>query len=412
MRCTIRWGFHALVAAVLLPAGVTAQTVGDGVSAIQARQYVEAVRILSPLADGGNDEAQRLLGELIFNGQGVKKNPAAALAWTRLSAESDNRVAQYNLGYLYEQGAGVPASRTDAIAWYSRSARQEYTLAQRRLGELYESVDLRLALHWHDKARANGDELSLQRSIALNRKIEAIEAPLREAERALAESEAAEAAARRRASSRESASVDDAPSGNGNWAAQGIAEGLSNVRRDSARVSAIHRQAMNNMQAQADERAREERWQAAQQQGSRERSRAEEARVDAQARLDQARLDVQERMRQATAPTPAQPDRAPLHRWTYRINYTEGAGARSSQDALDQVARARARQEAHFDQQVTAHSSGRPGYASWQAANVLAPVCKNAGTDAQPLHRCSQRVDYAVVSTSPSMGDAVFNVNY
>ncbi|MDR7093999.1 SEL1-like repeat protein [Hydrogenophaga laconesensis] len=407
MHCATRWVFHAMVAGLLLPAGVIAQTVGDGVSAIEAKQYVEAVRILSPLADGGNDEAQRLLGELIFNGQGVKKNPAAALAWTRLSAENGNRVAQYNLGYLYEHGAGVAASRTEAIVWYSRSARQEYMLAQRRLGELYESSDLKLARHWYDKARANGDELSLQRSMALNKKIEAIEAPLREAERVLAESEAAEAAARRRAGNRDAADLDDAPSGNRNWAAQGVAEGLGNFQRDSARVSAIHQQSMNNIQAQANERAREERWRAAQQQATRDHGRAEAARVDAQARLDQARVEVQERMRQATVPA----EREPLHHWTYRINYTEGTGTRRSQDATDQVARARARQEAHFDQQVAAHASGRPGYASWRAVKVEPVACKNAGTQAQPLHRCNQRVDYAVVSTSPSMGDTVFNVN-
>lgn len=394
----------------LLPASAVANTLADGIGALGAKQYPEALRILTPLADGGDDEAQRLLGEMIFNGQGVKKNPAAAAIWTKLSAENGNRVGQYNMGYLHEQGAGVAQSPREAVAWYTRSARQQYVLAQRRLGEIYEASDMKQAQYWYDQARMNGDEVSLRRYEALTRTIAEIEAPLREAERA---AEQAEKAAQRAAAEEEfRREQEENRASNGNWAAQGIAEGLNQFQRNSARVSRIHDRAMADIQTEANERARRKREQET-------RQRADEARDAAESRTKLAMAETQERMRQAalaretSAASASAASPLPLYQWTVKYRFRSQPGRPSEQEARDQVAKTRAHQETLFRDAVARHAAGKHGKASWREVRLEPVACHNKSNDpARPGWQCSQRADYAVSSTETSMGDAVYTLDY
>ena len=414
------------LAAVLLPFAAMANSLAEGIAAIDGKQYPEALRILTPLANGGDDEAQRLLGEMIFKGQGVKKNPAAALNWTKLSAENGNRVGQYNMGYLHEQGAGTPQSTREAIQWYTRSARQQYVLAQRRLGEIYEASDMKQAQYWYDQARVNGDEVSLHRYEALTRTIAEIEAPFREAEHA---AEQAEKAAQREAAQEEfRREQEENQASNGNWAAQGIAAGLTQFQRDSARVSKIHDRAMANIQAEANERARLKREQDAHIRAQENRRRADETRDAAEARTKLVMAETQERMRQAalaqeksgkSAPTAlaaggsVAASSLPLNQWTVKYNFRSQPGLPSEQDARDQVSKTRAHQETLFGDDVERYAAGKHGKASWRELRLEPVACRNKSSDpARPTWQCSQRADYVVRSTETSLGDTVYTLDY
>ncbi len=46
----------------------------EGMRALKSEQYSEALKILVPLANSGNDEAQRVIGEMCYNGQGMKRD--------------------------------------------------------------------------------------------------------------------------------------------------------------------------------------------------------------------------------------------------------------------------------------------------------------------------------------------------
>lgn len=143
-----------IAAAALMPAFGNELDIGN--SLLQAERYSEALKRLLPLANSGNDEAQRLVGEMCYHGQGVPQDAIASFKWNELAAEGGNRIAQYNLGYLYENGQGVSASRTQAINWYAKAANQEYAPAQRKMGDL--SSDLDKSIYWYGQARLNGDE--------------------------------------------------------------------------------------------------------------------------------------------------------------------------------------------------------------------------------------------------------------
>ncbi|MCZ7560881.1 MAG: hypothetical protein M5U30_13070 [Burkholderiaceae bacterium] len=102
-------------------------------------------------------EAQRLLGELAYQGKGVPRDLAAAFAWNGLAAKAGDRIAQYNLGRMHEDGEGVAGSLGVALYWYEKSGAQQYGPAQFRAGELAMSSDRSKAAYWFSQAALNGD---------------------------------------------------------------------------------------------------------------------------------------------------------------------------------------------------------------------------------------------------------------
>lgn len=120
--------FLLLVFVIHTPMAAAA-TLAEGVNALEQKRYSEALEIFVPLANAGDSEAQRRLGEMAYNGQGVKKNFDAASKWNELAAAGGDRVAMYNLGYLYERGEGVAKNLDTAIDWYQKSGNQNYAEA-------------------------------------------------------------------------------------------------------------------------------------------------------------------------------------------------------------------------------------------------------------------------------------------
>lgn len=164
---------------------VFAAPLDDAKESFAQRRYEQAVNQFLPVANAGNVEAQRLLGEMIFRGQGVNADPNAAAVWTKLAAEGNDSIAQYNLGYMFENGFGVARSDNEALRWYRRAAEGRNVLAYRRLGDWYLSSDSDEAMRWYDLARLAGDQVSEKKFAELSvidqrRREESREAMLRE----------------------------------------------------------------------------------------------------------------------------------------------------------------------------------------------------------------------------------------
>ena len=122
----------------------------------------EDLSTLREKAEAGDPKAQKSLGLLYYNGQGVPQDYAKAASWFRLAARQGYSLAQYNLGLLYANGQGVPQDYAKAAHWYRLAARQGYSLAQKSLGLLYYNgqgvpKDYEKALHWWRLAARQGN---------------------------------------------------------------------------------------------------------------------------------------------------------------------------------------------------------------------------------------------------------------
>jgi uncharacterized protein len=118
-------------------------------------------------AERGDATAQCHLGLRFETGEGVKKDPSAAVEWIRKSAEQGLAVAQNTLARLYEKGIGVEESRAAAMEWTAKAAHQGYTPAEFNLGMMYSREKAKpgeeiqgnypVAAEWFEKAAKKGN---------------------------------------------------------------------------------------------------------------------------------------------------------------------------------------------------------------------------------------------------------------
>ncbi len=129
-----------LLLAVGLPAlslfSAAAGQFEDAATAYTNGDYATAMRLMRPLADQGNDNAQYNLGVINANGLGVPQDYAQALAWYRKAADQGFAAAQYNIGVMYDLGQGVPQDYAQAIAWFRKAADQGFAAAQYNIAKL------------------------------------------------------------------------------------------------------------------------------------------------------------------------------------------------------------------------------------------------------------------------------------
>jgi TPR repeat protein len=123
--------------ALVLAGAALAAPLDEGVNAARSGDFATAFRLLMPLADAGNADAQFVLGVLNANGRGVPANKAAAAEWYRRAAEQGLPEAQNNLGALYAAGEGVPHDHAIAYKWWSLAAERGFGRSQVNLAELY-----------------------------------------------------------------------------------------------------------------------------------------------------------------------------------------------------------------------------------------------------------------------------------
>lgn len=146
----------------LLGIGIATAAPFNGLAAAYNKgDYVQAIKILQPLAAQGNLIAQFGLGWMYANGQGVTQDYPAAVQWYRLAAAQGNAGAQFNLGWMYANGQGVTRDYQAAAQWYRLAAAQGNADAQFNLGWMYDhgqgvTRDYQEALQWYRLAAAQG----------------------------------------------------------------------------------------------------------------------------------------------------------------------------------------------------------------------------------------------------------------
>ncbi len=162
----MRLVFPVIVLAFGLVVSVGADSRADelqeGRAAIRAGDYDRGVRLLLPLAKGGNGAAQNVVGVLYAKGWGVAQDHRAAAEWYRKSAEQGNPKGQMNLGQAYQLGRGIRRDYAEAIKWYRISAEQGFAGGMFSLGVMYEDglgIDqsYQEAMKWYRKAAEQGD---------------------------------------------------------------------------------------------------------------------------------------------------------------------------------------------------------------------------------------------------------------
>jgi TPR repeat protein len=133
----------------------------DGAAAYNRGDYATARRLWLPLAEGGNADAQTMLGIIYEGGHGVSQDYAAAVTWYRRAADQGHPDAQFYLACMHDFGKGVPLDPEAAVKWLSKAADQGHTDAQFNLGVMYEdgigvSQDHQAAVSWYREAAEQG----------------------------------------------------------------------------------------------------------------------------------------------------------------------------------------------------------------------------------------------------------------
>ena len=112
-----------LAAVLILAVGdvAVAGPVERALLAYNRGNYVVAARLITPLAEHGNADAQGTLGYMYETGRGVPQNLTYASYWYRRAAEQGHPAAQYRLGLQYDKGVGVPLDVVEAHKWLNLS---------------------------------------------------------------------------------------------------------------------------------------------------------------------------------------------------------------------------------------------------------------------------------------------------
>lgn len=103
------------------------------IAAIKQGEYERAVKLLKPLAEKGDAQAQYNLGQCYFSGWGVEKDWKLAEVWLRRSAAQGHEWAKVLLAYTID-GLGKHAEAAKLYQW---AAGKGIATAQVRLGQMY-----------------------------------------------------------------------------------------------------------------------------------------------------------------------------------------------------------------------------------------------------------------------------------
>lgn len=118
-------------------------------------------------AEAGDASAQRMLGRMYRDGDGVSLDDLVSLRWFRLAAEQGDVSAQLALGEMYDIGLSVEEDDQEAVNWYRAAAAQGNSRAQYLLGIKNESgngttQNYLEAYIWLSVSAAQGEEFAAE----------------------------------------------------------------------------------------------------------------------------------------------------------------------------------------------------------------------------------------------------------
>lgn len=107
---------------------------GNGVAVDQAK----GMELLQKASDGGNAEAQLMLGFFYEKGQnGLTVDHDKAMTLFLKAAKQGNRDAEYNAGLSYVRAEGDKQNYKEALRWFTLAAMQDDVGSQYNLGVMY-----------------------------------------------------------------------------------------------------------------------------------------------------------------------------------------------------------------------------------------------------------------------------------
>jgi TPR repeat protein len=137
-----RAGSLALLALFFCRTAIAAQAGDISPSEAEARAFAstdpaEELRWATIAADGGQRDAQLLLGNRYLRGTNVPKDEERGIEWLRRAADQGSAPAQSLLGWMYSGGSEARQDPAAALKWFTAAARQEDGYALMRLAEFY-----------------------------------------------------------------------------------------------------------------------------------------------------------------------------------------------------------------------------------------------------------------------------------
>ncbi|MBD25150.1 MAG: hypothetical protein CMG46_09110 [Candidatus Marinimicrobia bacterium] len=118
----------------------TAGPIEDVQAAYKAEQREDfelALKLYERAAAGGDMYAMNNIGDMYYNGRGVKRSWVEAIKWYRQAAQKGNADSQHAIGVMYERGESVRPDAAEAVRWYLRSANKGLLRSQNSLGVIY-----------------------------------------------------------------------------------------------------------------------------------------------------------------------------------------------------------------------------------------------------------------------------------
>jgi TPR repeat protein len=104
------------------------------------KNYVEARKWLSLLADLNNYSAKNDLAYMLYYGLGGDKDYAKTFELYKQASKHGVVFAQANLGLMYAKGIGTEIDKPRAYAWYSLAAHQGNIAAARNRNDLLKDM--------------------------------------------------------------------------------------------------------------------------------------------------------------------------------------------------------------------------------------------------------------------------------
>jgi TPR repeat protein len=160
----------AIVAVLLSASSAFAGALENGEAAYNRNDWTTAMRLLRPVAEGGDVKAEHLVAMMYLWGRGVAADPAEAFRWYRKAAEQGDADAEAEVGAVYWGGwqpdSPVQRDTSQALKWFRKAADQGQEEAQFALGIMYERgaegvpPDYALAHMWLNLAAAQSAGLA------------------------------------------------------------------------------------------------------------------------------------------------------------------------------------------------------------------------------------------------------------
>ena len=129
--------FGSIVLTVTLVVGVAKADYASAQKAYASGDFVQAFEEWKRLADQGQADSQRLVGNMFLNGTGVEADIDQAIAYYQMAADQDDVEALITLANLFRQGGPVQTNYKQAVDMLYRAAETGHPVAQFDLAEIY-----------------------------------------------------------------------------------------------------------------------------------------------------------------------------------------------------------------------------------------------------------------------------------